>query len=336
MKPPFSAPILRQLARSAGVTIRTLPDWEGFGQIVLPDGRITYFIESTFDLNPQGAARIARDKDAAARFMRELGHPVPAWRKFFSRGVSRQLGLEFDLHRMFDEAAALGRPIVLKPNSGGQGSDVCLVWDRAEFEEGAKKIFRRDGVMLAQTFVSGRDHRIVVLDGEVLCAYERTPPTVTGDGRRTIAELAAARNAEFDRTRRSASLRVDSARTIARLRREGLDPESVPRPGVPIRVLDVANLSSGGEMVERSESLHDDYRRFAVAVTRDMGLRYSGLDLMIPGDIREPLAGATVIEINASPGFRQYASFGPEQAARVVAIHKRILDALAHASGRPG
>ena len=42
---------------------------------------------------------------------------------------------------------------------------------------------------LLQTYIPGRDYRVLYLDGEILVAYERIPPTITGDGQNTIKNL---------------------------------------------------------------------------------------------------------------------------------------------------
>ena len=42
---------------------------------------------------------------------------------------------------------------------------------------------------LLQTHIPGKDYRVLYLDGEILVAYERIPPTITGDGEHTIKNL---------------------------------------------------------------------------------------------------------------------------------------------------
>ena len=42
---------------------------------------------------------------------------------------------------------------------------------------------------LLQTYIPGRDYRVLYLDGEILVAYERIPPTITGDGGNTVKNL---------------------------------------------------------------------------------------------------------------------------------------------------
>ena len=42
---------------------------------------------------------------------------------------------------------------------------------------------------LLQTYIPGRDYRVLYLDGEILVAYERIPPAIIGDGENTIKNL---------------------------------------------------------------------------------------------------------------------------------------------------
>lgn len=42
---------------------------------------------------------------------------------------------------------------------------------------------------LLQTYIPGRDYRVLYLDGEILVAYERISPTIIGDGENTIKTL---------------------------------------------------------------------------------------------------------------------------------------------------
>ena len=42
---------------------------------------------------------------------------------------------------------------------------------------------------LLQTYIPGRDYRVLYLDEEILVAYERIPPTITGNGENTIKNL---------------------------------------------------------------------------------------------------------------------------------------------------
>ncbi len=43
--------------------------------------------------------------------------------------------------------------------------------------------------MIVETFMEGDDHRLLVVNGELVAATKRTPGQVIGDGKSTIAEL---------------------------------------------------------------------------------------------------------------------------------------------------
>jgi len=74
--------------------------------------------------------------------------------------------------------------------------------------------------------------------------------------------------------------------------------------------------------------MHEAYRRLAVEVTRDMGLRYCGVDVLTTGPIDEAPRGYTILEINAAPGVDHYAESGEKQRRVVDAMYERILRAL--------
>ena len=63
-------------------------------------------------------------------------------------------------------------------------------------------------------------------------------------------------------------------------------------------------------------------------LTRDMGLRLCGVDILVPGDLSDPLGAYSIIEINAAPGLDHYAKVGAEQRAIVEAMYLKILKSM--------
>ncbi|HEY3108650.1 MAG TPA: cyanophycin synthetase, partial [Chloroflexota bacterium] len=227
-------------------------------------------------------------------------------------------------------ARALGFPVIVKPNSKSLGAGVARVHDRRELRRAMRVVFEETGdrVALVQPIVPGDDYRIVVFDREVIAAYQRLPLAVVGDGRRGVRALLADRAAALAAARRDTRLSVDDRRIAARLRRLGLTAEFVPADGQRIVLLDNANLSTGGEPLDLTDRLHPGYARLAVDVTRDMGLRFCGVDILTTGPIDEPPRGHVVLEINPGPGLDHYAALGPPQRARVARLYELILRAL--------
>ncbi|MEG7657944.1 cyanophycin synthetase, partial [Listeria monocytogenes] len=50
--------------------------------------------------------------------------------------------------------------------------------------------------VVVERFATGRDHRVLVVDGRVVACAERVPAHVVGDGERTVRELIEVENAD--------------------------------------------------------------------------------------------------------------------------------------------
>ena len=331
MRPqPLISQILCKLAERAGVEVELEPNFGRAGVIHLGDGRHSYFLNGSLDLNPVGSSSIATAKDWAAHFMLRRGYPVVEGEPFYSKEFCGALGSDRDVVAAWAYARRLGLPVIVKPNSRSQGRGVCKVHNRKEFMRAAAAVFRRDRVLLVQRFVDGHDHRIVVLDGDVISAYERLPLAVRGDGASTIRQLVQAKQRHFVASGRDTEIDLTDMRIPMHLARRGFSLDSVLEDGASTTLLDNRNLSTGGDAVDVTDEMHDGYKRFAADVTRDMGLRFCGVDVMVDGDIREaPRQGHHwIIEINAAPGLDHYAASGARQEAVVDALYLNVVEAL--------
>lgn len=327
---PLISQLLVRLADRAGVVVELEPSFGRAGRIHLGGGRYSYLHNGALDLNPVGASDLAASKDWAAHFMASLGYPVVDSAPFYSDRFCAALGSDRNLAAAWNHANLLGLPVILKPNSRSQGRGVCLVDNRRDFLRAARAVFRMDRVLLVQRRLLGHDYRIVVLDGECISAYERLPLSVVGDGVSTLGELIHRRQRTFEATGRDTEIDVDDMRIPMHLARRGLTLDSVPAAGGATTLLDNRNLSTGGDAVDVTDTIHPGYRDLAAGVTRDMGLRLCGVDLMVDGDITAaPVAGRhAIIEINAAPGLDHYAASGDRQEAIVDALYLRVLEAL--------
>ena len=172
------ADMLQKLGKKIGAQVVLEPEWKIAGQILFKDGKKRYFRYNTLDLNPVGASDIAKDKDYAAFFMRKMGYPTVRGKSFYSDEWCEAIGSKRNIHAAYRYAQTLGlalspskgSPLIVKPNSGTQGTDVALVHTKQEFFRAMKQIFKHDRVALVQTYVQGRDYRIVVFDKEVISA----------------------------------------------------------------------------------------------------------------------------------------------------------------------
>jgi D-alanine-D-alanine ligase-like ATP-grasp enzyme len=325
----FLAPeTLARIAPRVGARVELEPEFRYVGRIIGPDGRSHYFRNTNFDLNPLGAAKIARDKGYTAYFLRGRGYPVPEGRAFFAPQMQRWSGAHRGHAEAYAYARALGFPVIVKPNSGSQGRGVAKVHTRRELERALAAIFPRENVALVQRPAPGADYRIVTLDDTVICAYRRAPLSVVGDGVSSVRALLAAKHAAFAASGRDTTIPLDDFRIPMRLRRLGLTLDSTPAAGEAVALMDNANLSTGGAAEDVSESLHPGYGELAVGLTRALGLRHAGVDILTPDPIDAPVGEYVVLELNPAPGLDHYAQMGPRQALIVEALYERILRAI--------
>lgn len=325
---PFITAMLLKLCPKIGATVLVEPEFGYVGRITFKNGRSTFFRNRNSGINSHGAVEIARDKGYTSFFLRGMGYNVPDERTFFSAEWCVRLRNHRDVSAAALYAAELGYPVIVKPNHFSQGTLVAKAWTAREVKKIVNMILKRDSVAIVQRFISGRDYRVVVLDGEVISAYERLPLSVIGDGVKSIERLLNDKQKMFDRSGRDTRIDASDFRLIGKLKRQKLTLQSIPEKGESIPLLDNANLSTGGDSVDVTDGIHGDYRSLVRSVAADMQLRLCGIDI-ITSDISKPLdPDHIILEINAAPGLDHYASSGETQRKIVEDLYMKVLLAL--------
>src|ERR1700722_1773552 len=182
--------------------------------------------------------------------------------------------------------------------------------------------------VIVETFLEGDDHRLLVVNGELVAATRRTPGHVVGDGRHTIAQLIEMVNQDPRRgvghEKVLTRLELD-AQAQKMLDRAGLEAGSIPAPGNVVYLRSTANLSTGGTATDVTDVIHPDNREMAERAVRAIGLDVGGVDFLSK-DITESYRtiGGGICEVNAAPGFRMHVApsegRGRDVAAPVVAM----------------
>lgn len=324
----FLGEMLRSIAPSIGAQVIIEPEWETVGQIIYKNGRKRYFRYSSLDINTLGASEIAKDKDYANFFMKKMGYPIVTGEKFYSREWCCAIGSSRGIHSGYAYARKIGFPVFVKPNSGSQGKGVCKVYTKAEFYHAMKDVFSRDRVALVQQPLTGNDYRIVVLDNQVISAYQRIPLNIVGDGKSTVHQLLVYKQVEFAHAGRDTKIAFNDSRIITNLRHQKLSMRSIIPKGTTVFLLDNANLSSGGDSIDVTKSIHADFKKIAIKLAYDMGLRLCGVDLMVQGSISNTPKTYWVLEINAAPGLDHYVTTGKKQEKIVYDLYRKVLLAM--------
>ena len=329
MKKSFVMPLFIEIAHELGFTFEVEERYGYVARLLLPDGRTRYLRNTVFDLNGAGATEVAKDKDYAAYFLVRSGYPVPEGESFHTREWAKKIKSSRTPEMAWWYAHSLGLPVIVKPNSKSQGSGVSLAHNKREFMSAVARASKSERVFLVQRPVQGRDYRIVVLDGEVISAYERLPLTVTGDGRSSVLQLLKRKQKAFVQEGRDTEIDFNDPRITQMLREMKLTRASVIPRGLIVRLLPNANLSTGGDARDVTDVLHRDWHALAKRIACDMNLRYIGIDVMTEYALSGPPGKYTIIEVNAAPGLDNYATIGAAQARIVKELYRKVLLALA-------
>lgn len=244
------------------------------------------------------AEAIAQDKTLTKRLLRAAGVPVP-------EGAAAAT-----LDEGWALAQRIGLPVVVKPLDGNQGKGVTVGVDSRERFEAAWAAAAARGPVMVEAQLLGGDHRLLVVGERLVAAARREPPTVIGDGQRSVRALVDEINRDPRRSDGHAStltrIRLDDI-ALASLTAQGMTPESVPVLGQRVVLRHNANLSTGGSATDVTDSVHPLVAARAVEAARCVGLDICGVDVVCESVLRpleEQRAG--IVEVNAAPGLRMH------------------------------
>ncbi|MEQ1511753.1 MAG: cyanophycin synthetase [Lysobacteraceae bacterium] len=245
------------------------------------------------------AVELASDKEETNKILGSLGLPVPRQELVQSEGAARRA------------ARKIGFPVVTKPYNGnhGRGISIRLRTDE-EVVEGFLKAKEISRSVIVETYLEGDDHRLLVVNGELVAATRRTPGHVVGDGQHTIRELVDIVNQDPRRGvgHEKVLTRIElDAQAEMMMAREDVTADSVPEPGRIIYLRSTANLSTGGTATDVTDIIHPDNREMAVRAIKAIGLDVGGVDFLST-NIAESYKniGGGICEVNAAPGFRMH------------------------------
>ncbi|MFT5812108.1 MAG: cyanophycin synthetase, partial [Rubritalea sp.] len=209
---------------------------------------------------------LASDKEGTHSLLRDMGLPVPKQMMFSSEDEA------------VSAAKKIGYPVVIKPLDAnhGRGISINLTTDQ-EVREAfyfAKEQGRSRSV-LAESFVTGFDHRMLVINNELVAVAKRVPGHVIGDGKRTIAELVDIVNSDPRRGigHEKVLTRIELDQQATRLMEDaGYNENSILKKDEQFFLRSTANLSTGGTAIDLTDVVHPDNREMAIRAVRAIGL----------------------------------------------------------------
>ena len=263
-------------------------------------------------LDDAATVGLALDKTRVHRLLTEVGVPVPMHLEFAPENVAAA-----------DAFLAEGGACVVKPAAGtGAGWGVTVaVRSRSQLRRATLNAARYAPRVLIEREIEGALYRLLVLDGVLIDAVRHQPPTVSGDGRSSIVQLIHAENERRIAERGERSLwllRVDLD-CLFTLDRAGLALRSVVPAGERIAVKTATRENACHDNETVRHTLPPQLVAAALLAVEEVGLRLGGVDVIAP-DPSETAAGATVIEVNGTPGLSHHRLVTDRAAATRVAV----------------
>jgi cyanophycin synthetase len=301
----------REAAEELGATYR--PIGGGISEIALDETR-TRVIDNTCAIDDPVTLAVLGDKALTHRIVSAEGVPVP-----------RHLAFRFkELNKAVDFLRSTASDCVVKPaagTGGGRGVTTGIRTPRHLAGAAAAAAVYTDDLLIEEQ-IEGDNYRLLYLDGELVDAFVRKPPTVVGDGKSTVARLVRQANEQRLRERAGVSqvqltIDPDMRRTLAR---QHLTLRSVPAAGAAVVLKTVVNENAGADNTTATDALCDAIVEDCARAVKALRVRLAGVDV-ITRNPKLPLkeTGGVVLEVNAPPNF--YYHYHKRDGAFPVAKH---------------
>jgi cyanophycin synthetase len=179
--------------------------------------------------------------------------------------------------------------------------------------------------VLVERFITGNEHRLLVVGSKLVAAARGESLWVTGDGAANIIELCE-RQINTDPRRGPTEefplnpVTPTDEEIVLDLKRQGLTPQSVPPEGQKVLIQLNGNVSD-----DVTDIVHPSVAHAAALAARIVGLDIAGIDL-VAEDISRPLEEqrGAIIEVNSSPGLLAHikpASGTPRNVGEAIIAH---------------
>jgi len=261
-------------------------------------------------LNSAIAHRIANDKAATAEVLQACGVACVPHTLFLNPKMNEYIPPQ----RSWETMLALLREnpdgVVVKPNEGTSGDSVFKVSTEPDLELAVQRIFSSSlGLAVSPYLDIENEVRLVLIDDHPLVVYRKQRPTIVGDGKHSLLELALAAT--------PAELRSTVLPALVENRdRAALD--AVPLPGQRHVLSWRHNLDSGArpELLEQGK-IREACIEIAVQAAKAIGIRFGSIDVI-------QVDGAwKILEINSGVMME---ALGKQQPDLVYAAYSAALD----------
>lgn len=222
-------------------------------------------------------------------------------------------------------------PLVIKPNSTNYGIGITILKDYnlQDYEEAVKSAFLHDSSIIVEEFFEGKEYRFLVINNEVAGILHRVPANVIGDGESTIEQLVKIKNKSPLRNKGHVTpLEFIELGDIEKefLKGQKKNFQYIPEKNEQVFLRKNSNISTGGDSIDYTDDIINDYKEIAVQAVNAVGAKISGVDIIIKNIKEKPAKkNYTIIELNFNPALHihNFPYIGKNRH-----VEKKVLDLL--------
>ena len=202
----------------------------------------------------------------------------------------------------------VGQDIVIKPKSTNFGLGVTILkklGSEEDYKLAITQAFNYDSSVMIENFIPGKEYRFLVVGDEVAAILHRVPANVVGNGSLNIKELVDEKNKNTMRGR--GYITPLEKIELGRFERDYLtsqfkDVNYIPEEGEVVYLRENSNLSTGGDSIDFTDDILEDYKIIAVKSAKAVGARICGADIIISDVKAKPNKdNHSIIELNFNP-----------------------------------
>lgn len=317
----LSTQILIKEAKNRGIEVEVLDKEDNFIQLRKGE-RVEYVKQATkTSADTYIAPLIMENKEVTKKVLQANDINVP-------KGITvKSVEEAIDKFIQFHD-----KEIVVKPKSTNFGKGVIILkgtYSKDDYKNAVMRAFEYDKFVLIEEFIPGREYRFLVIGDETVAILHRVPANVTGDGIHTIEQLVHEKNKDPLRGKGYVTpLEKISLGTTEQeyLEAQNMNLQYIPQKGKTIYLRENSNISTGGDSIDYTDEVLQDYKSIAVKAAKAVGAKICGADIIIQDILAAPNAiNYSVIELNFNPAIHihDYPYHGKNRC-----VENKILDLL--------
>ena len=195
----------------------------------------------------------------------------------------------------------IDKSVVVKPNTTNKGIGITVFEkpvSQKDLKDAIKNAFKYDSKVIVEEFKKGLEYRFLVIGDECVCVLHRRSASVIGDGKSTINDLIKNKNAEPWHGLSGRLITIDDGLKKI-LKRQKYSLKSIPEKDKRVFLRDNSNCSTGGESIDITEEVPDEFKRVAVKAAKLFNAKICGVDILIDNFNKFEYS---IVELNDNPG----------------------------------